>query len=411
MDSTDRIGRSARTRQPRSHAAPFAGSPAAPSAASPGASPAGAAPDRPLRRALVLQGGGALGSYQAGVYEALAQGDTAPPDWVAGVSIGAINAALIAGNRPEDRVARLREFWEGVSGGVAPKVPAALGVGARATVNHLSAALVATLGAPGFFRPQLLGPLLAAPGTPAALSLYDTAPLRETLLRLVDFDRLNDDGVRVSLGAVNIRTGNYAVFDNTRMRIGPEHVMASGALPPGFPPVEIDGELYWDGGVVSNTPLEFVMDAADCDLVICQVDLFSARGPVPRTLLEADEREKDIRYSSRTRLNTDAQMRLHAAKAALRRVIGQLPPELADSEDAALLHELARENSVVVVHLIYRKQPYEGGVKDYEFSRQTMLEHWSAGVADARRYLARRPARPPLPEDGGVLVIDPGRDP
>jgi NTE family protein len=368
---------------------------------------------RPAPRiAVVLQGGGALGSYQAGVYEALARHGM-EPDWVAGVSIGAINAALIAGNPPEKRMDRLRGFWErATSGLVPPRIPMRqMADGIRTTMNQMSAAMVAAFGVPGFFLPRLFGPVLAFPGSPSALSFYDTAPLRETLLNLVDFDRINHGNIRLSVGAVNILTGNTVVFDSSQMRIGPEHIMASGALPPGFPPIEIEGEPYWDGGLVSNTPLEFVLNEENVnDLMIFQVDLFSAHGPMPRNLMEADERETDIRYSSRTRLNTDANLRLHATKAAVRRLIQALPPDLAGSEDARLLRSMARENAVTVVQLIYRKRPYEGGSKDYEFSRQTMVEHWASGTADVERYVARHGSGPTLPSDGGVMVIDPGRE-
>jgi NTE family protein len=221
---------------------------------------------------LVLQGGGALGPYQAGMYEALARTKTCP-DWIAGVSTGSINAALIAGNPPERRVARLREFWEQASSGLMPTLlpHTSFSDSVHRYLNQLSATTVATFGAPGFFKRRIFAPLFAFPGSLEALSFYDTAPLRETLLRLVDCDLLNDGAVRVSVGAVNIRTGNSVVFDSVTTRIGPEHIMAPGALPPGFPPVEIEGELYWDGGLVSNTPLEFVMDAApDCDLLVCK---------------------------------------------------------------------------------------------------------------------------------------------
>ena len=284
----------------------------------------------PLRTALVLQGGGALGAYQAGVYEALAQ-HSRQPDWLAGVSIGAINAAIIAGNHPERRLERLRAFWEQSSSELSLNLPylAAAGDDFRIALNRVSAILVAALGAPGFFRPRPFGPHFAAPGTPAALSYYDTEPLRETLLRLVDFERLNGGDVRLMLGAVNISTGNNVVFDSAKTRIGPEHVMASGALPPGFPPVEIEGEYYWDGGLVSNTPLEFVLDAAEgqYDLLVMQVDLFPARGPVPRTLLEAGEREKDIRYSSRTQLATNTLCERHDVRYAINELHKLFPPK------------------------------------------------------------------------------------
>jgi NTE family protein len=337
-------------------------------------------------RVLVLQGGGALGSYQAGVFEAL-DACALRPGWVAGISIGAINAALIAGNPPELRVARLREFWDLASSAV-PAAKAAPGEQMRAIWNEMSAGWIAAFGVPGFFEPRVPPAFLYPPGAPQALSLYDTAPLRATLDRLVDFDRINAREMRLSVGAVNVRTGNFAYFDNTKQEIRAEHIMASGALPPGFPPVEIDGEAYWDGGIVSNTPLQYVLDEqGDETLMIFQVDLFSARGEMPKTVLEAVEREKDIRFSSRTRLNTDMSLTLHRAKVALGRLLEQLPPELTELEDIALVRDLARENAVSVVQLIYRSKIYEGNSKDYEFSRATMLEHWASGHADVERTL------------------------
>jgi NTE family protein len=226
-------------------------------------------------------------------------------------------------------------------------------------------------------------PLFSAPGSPGALSLYDTAPLKETLERLVDFDRINARETRLSVGAVNIRTGNFVYFDNMRERIGPEHIMASGALPPGFPPVIIGGEAYWDGGIVSNTPLQYVLDEeGERDLLILQVDLFSARGDLPRNLIEAAEREKDIRFSSRTRLNTDAALRVRNARAALGRLLEKLPKDLGEDADVQFLRGVVREPAVTIVQLIYRAKVYEGNSKDYEFSRATMTEHWASGRAD-----------------------------
>jgi NTE family protein len=209
------------------------------------------------RRVLVLQGGGALGSYQGGVYEGLAEADFRP-DWIAGISIGAINAAIIAGNAPENRLARLREFWETASATVPFTLPLPDST-VRTVFNEAAAAWTAAVGVAGFFRPRLPPAMFYPPGSPEALSYYDTAPLRATLERLVDFDRINAKEVRLSLGAVNVRSGQLVYFDNKHQTIGPEHVMASGALPPGFPPIEIEGEHYWDGGVVSNTPLQYVM--------------------------------------------------------------------------------------------------------------------------------------------------------
>ena len=211
------------------------------------------------RTILVLQGGGALGAYQAGAYEGMVEQGIAP-DWVTGVSIGAINGALIAGNPAGTRVDRLREFWDRVSSGV-PGIEVNRFDPVRIEVNRLSAATAATFGVPGFFTPRIPPALFAFDGTPQALSVYDTAPLRATLEELIDFDYLNrEGGVRLSMGAVNVRTGNSIYFDSLEGKLTPEHIMASGSLPPGFPPVVIDGEHYWDGGIVSNSPLSYVLD-------------------------------------------------------------------------------------------------------------------------------------------------------
>ena len=364
------------------------------------------------RRALVLQGGGALGAYQGGIYEALDKRGLRP-DWVAGISIGAINAALIAGNPPERRVERLREFWELDSSAVPFSLPTPTERG-RQAASELGAMTAALFGAPGFFTPRVPTGLfwsqaLMGAGGSGAISLYDTTPLRATLERLVDFDLINSGAVRLSVGAVHVLTGNSVLFDNTLQTIGPEHIMASGALPPGFPPVMVDGEPYWDGGLVSNTPLEFVLEQNDQDdMIVFQVDLFNARGPMPLSLLEVDEREKDIRYSSRTRLNTTANVRLHQAKTALQMLINTLPPEVREREEVAALAALAKENAVTIVQLIYRKRPYEGGAKDYEFSRQTMLDHWACGMADIDHCASRAHLLFAKPPTAGVTLIDPG---
>src|ERR1700748_2194025 len=349
-------------------------------------SPAPASTPAKAERVLVLQGGGALGSYQAGAYQALSHHDF-EPDWVAGISIGAINAAIIAGNEPQKRVARLKEFWEQCSSPV-PWNPILKGERSRTVFNETSAALIATFGVPGFFSPRIPPAPLWPQGSPQSLSYYDTAPLKKTLERLVDFDRINDLKCRLSVGAVGITTGNFRYFDNVEFKregklIGPEHIMASGALPPGFPAVLIEGEYYWDGGIASNTPLDFVLDTeTDRDLLIFQVDLFSARGLLPETLLEAAEREKDIRYPSRTRMNTDKNRQIHNARKAVLDLIGKLPADLQHDPSVEYLRKVAKENTVTVVHLIYKSKNYETNSKDYDFSHVAMVEHWNAGVRD-----------------------------
>ena len=338
------------------------------------------------RRVLVLQGGGALGSYQAGAYQALCHNDF-EPEWIAGISIGAINAAIIAGNPREKRVERLKEFWEMVSSPVSWS-PFTSGDRGRSYFNETSAALIATFGVPGFFAPRFPPAPLWPPGSPQSQSYYDTTPLRATLERLVDFDRINDLKTRLSVGAVGVASGNFRYFDNFEFKklgkkIGPEHIMASGALPPGFPSVVIEGEHFWDGGIASNTPLDYVLDEeVTNDLLIFQVDLFSARGPLPTSLLEAAEREKDIRYSSRTRMNTDKNRQVHNTRQALRDLIGRLPDDLKNDPSVEILREAAKENTVTVVHLIYRSKNYESSSRDYDFSHVGMVEHWRAGERD-----------------------------
>jgi NTE family protein len=360
------------------------------------ANPAPATTPAKAQRVLVLQGGGALGSYQAGAYQALCRSDF-EPNWIAGISIGAINAAIIAGNEPAKRVARLKEFWEMVSSG-SPWVPVPITKGdrERSLYNETSAAVIATFGTPGFFTPRIPPAPLWPKGSPEAQSYYDTAPLRRTLERLVDFDRINDLKCRLSVGAVGVTSGNLKYFDNVEFnklgkRFGPEHVMASGALPPGFPSVVIDGEHYWDGGIASNTPLDYVLDRETTnDLLIFQIDLFSARGPLPETMLEAAEREKDIRYSSRTRMTTDKNRQIHNARKAVRDLIEKLPGDLKDDPSVTYLREAAKENTVTVVHLIYRSKNYETSSKDYDFSHVALVEHWDAGVRDVHRSMQHK---------------------
>ena len=362
--------------------------------------------------ALLLQGGGALGAYQGGVYEALAEANILP-DWIAGISIGAINAAIIAGNPPNSRVDRLREFWTQVtldapwhwSG--TPFTDSMNSDHTRNFLNQVNASFAAVFGANGFFSARPLAPWLQAGGTLAATSIYDTGALKTTLERLVDFDRINAGMTRFSAGAVNVRTGNLVYFDSTTHTIRPEHILASGALPPSFPAVEIDGEHYWDGGLVSNTPLQYVIECgARQDTLVFQVDLWSARGQIPRNMADVVTRQKEIQYSSRTRASTDQFKSLHRLQRELAALLNRLPEDLRVHEDVRLLRTAASHNVHNLVHLIYRARDYEGHSKDYEFSRLSMQDHWRAGYHDALRTL-RHPevlARPTSAD--GVSTFD-----
>jgi NTE family protein len=424
--------------------------------------------------ALLLQGGGALGAYQAGVYEALSEAHL-DPDWVAGISIGGINAAIIAGNPPEARVEKLRKFWElvtasplwGGAGALAsaakshpardlidhatsmaafigamglalgsdkpveahadelrafwenvtanagwfrafdPALPAVRGDLARGLANQMSAGLALLRGAPGFFAPRLPIPWLQPPGTLEATSYYEPAPLKATLERLVDFDRIDAGETRFSAGAVNVATGNFVYFDNTWHSIRPEHVMASAALPPGFPAVEIEGEYYWDGGLVSNTPLQWVLESEPRqDTLAFQVDLWSAHGDFPRTMSEVMTRQKEIQYSSRTRANSDHFKYTQRVRNALSSLLEKLPEDLGDGPEIAVLRPIADHKVYNLVQLIYRSKGYEGDSKDYEFSRTSMEEHWRAGYHDTTRTL-RHPEVLERPKSlDGVFTFD-----
>jgi len=361
--------------------------------------------------ALVLQGGGALGAYQAGVYEALAEADI-EPDWVAGVSIGAINAAIVAGNEPAARVGKLKSFWQQITANplldlITATAVTPTGDHARTLFNQISASYAVMAGSMGFFGLRLPPPWLQPNGSLGATSYYETKQLKSTLERLVDFDRINAGAMRFSVGAVNVRTGNFVYFDNQEHTIRPEHVIASGALPPGFPAVEIDGEFYWDGGLISNTPLQWVVEqGARQDTLAFQIDLWSARGELPGNLADVVMRQKEIQYSSRTRANTDQFKKSQRARKTLGGLLAKLPPDLLASEEACALRSMADDHVYSLVHLIYRGRHHEGHSKDFEFSRLSMEEHWRAGYHDAVRTL-RHPEALQRPRNlEGVSTFD-----
>ena len=363
--------------------------------------------------ALLLQGGRALGAYQAGVYEALAEADL-HPDWVAGTSIGGINSAIIAGNPREARVAKLREFWEivshspfGLEGNLASSLPK--GDAGRAFAQHMSASTASMLGVPGFYAPRFPSPLFQPPGTLEATSLYDTTPLKATLERLVDFDLINSKShdVRLSLGSVNVRSGELVYFDTTTDIIRAEHVMASGAIPPKFPAIEIDGEHYWDGGVVSNTPLEWMARQHPPDTLAFQVDLWAAPGPFPKNLSEVMTRMTEIMNSSRTTYNTRGYKELNQARSTLARWLEQVPEEFKQGEDAKYLMSVAKRQVHHLVNLVYRPTSPEGASKEDEYSRKSIEERWLAGYRNTVHVLRH----PEVLEraagcDAGIFVFD-----
>ncbi|MCW5745758.1 MAG: patatin-like phospholipase family protein [Alphaproteobacteria bacterium] len=376
----------------------------------PDAAAGGWRPERCQRVALVLQGGGALGAYQAGVYQALHEAGI-EPDWVSGVSIGAVNAAIIAGNRPEDRVARLRTFWERITD--RPVWPYALPDGDifRQAFNATSALMSMTLGQPGFFSPHVPGPWLSPAGARAATSYYDNTPLHDTLRELVDFERINRGAVCFSVGAVNVVSGNFYYFDNRHETIGPEHVMASGALPPGLPMVRVGTDLYWDGGIVSNTPLQHLLDNDDgANALVFQVDLFSARGTLPRDMQDVLGRQKEIMYSSRTRYTTDVYRQLQVLKKRLYAALVRVPEAELSDADRQLMRQFADLPEITILHLIYQRKAYEGHARDYEFSAASMHEHWQSGYDDTKRTLKRKDWLVIPPDGAGIVVHDVHRE-
>jgi NTE family protein len=344
---------------------------------------------------LLLQGGGALGAYQAGAYEGMVEAGIVP-DWVVGISIGGINAALIAGNPPGRRVERLREFWTRVSSH-APLVPPPWFDPVRPILNQMSATASIMWGVPDFFSPRVPPPAFYLPHEkPEDLGYYDTRPLRQTLEELVDFNLINRKQPRLSLGTVNLKTGTSLYFDNHDMRIGPDHVRASGALPPGLPPVEVHGEYYWDGGIVSNSPLMYVLENLPrMRALVVQVDIFRAEGELPQDMDEVQRRNLDIRFSSRMPLGMERIKKLAEMKAALTRLLGKLPPSFKSDPDVQKLAPIRDVGEMTIARLTNRGLSHAGYSMDYEFSRATVKELWATGLDDVRRSVAEIEAMRP----------------
>jgi len=350
--------------------------------------PGGGGPRGPQQVVLVLQGGGALGAYQAGVYEALQEAGI-EPDWVIGTSIGAINAAVVAGNAPVDRLPRLREFWARVAHD--PVLETWAGLTGLGSVLPRWATLAG--GVAGFFRPNpaaFLG--WHVPLTAERAGYYSTAPLAETLAALIDPARLNAGAPRLTVGAANVRTGEMRYFDSRGMPLDLRHVMASGALPPAFPAVRVEGELWWDGGILSNTPVECVFDDDPRrDSLVFAVHIWNPQGPEPQTIAQVLHRQKDLQYASRAASHVRRQQQIHR----LRRVISELAsllPEEARSDPR--VRELAAYGCPTVMHVVRLLAPgldSEDHAKDIDFSRAGIRARWEAGLADTRRALAARP--------------------
>ncbi|MCC2624770.1 MAG: hypothetical protein K0R14_643 [Burkholderiales bacterium] len=356
----------------------------------------------------VFQGGGALGSYQVGAFEALSEhGYT--PDTVIGISIGAINAAIIAGNQPDMRKQRLYEFWDKIT--TKMPFPMKANLGLAKFHNWVSAASSLTMGQKGFFVPKILDPIAMLDSTPDQLSFYDTSPLRETLLELVDFDYLNKGKIRLCMGAVDLESGEFVFFDNTQTEITPEHIMASCALPPGFPPIKIGERYYIDGGVFSNTPLSKVIDdfattERDVKNILCfMIDLFPLKGLLPHSMDGLMERVKDIRYSSHAkRANA-----LYATTQNLSHAIHFLTSKMTNAQlkDKAVqdIIKLGYAHRLDIIHLIYRSEKgTELASKDYEFSEESAIKHRKLGYINTMNMIEAEEKEWLKAHDTGVTV-------
>lgn len=344
------------------------------------------------RIALALEGNGALCAYHAGVYEALHEAGI-EPEWIAGESMGAMVGAVIAGNPIERRIDALRALWATFAQHSWPSTqlfPWPIG-------DWLGAAY----GVPGLYSPSLPGPL--AGGT----AFYDLSPARATLERYIDFDRLNDREIRFAAGAVNAATGNFTYFDNAYMRIGPEHVLASMALPPGFPAIQIDGQSYWGAALVSSTALQHVLDGfGDRALVVFQPYLLAVSDRLPRSLHEVNAKQRAISLTSRARFIADYYANMQWMRRKLRHVLERLPEDARTQEEKDLLNGLVSQPRVSLVNLVYRRQDDDVVFAPHNFSQNAIAEHWARGRSDTERALGRDVLTPKPEGDGGIAIYD-----
>jgi NTE family protein len=335
---------------------------------------------------LVLQGGGALGAYQAGVYQALDEAGV-EPDWVIGTSIGAINAGIIAGNRPENRLPHLREFWHRMRHSPAMQMLAGIPGWGTMAAN----AMTVFGGLPGFFRPNTAA-CLGLPLTPETAGYYSTAPLEATLQDLIDPEVLSACTTRLTVGAANVRTAAMRYFDSRNTPLTIRHIMASGALPPAFPPIRIDGELYWDGGILSNTPVEAVFDDNPRRSgLVFTVNIWQPNGPEPRNILGVMSRQKDLQYASRASAQVLRQKQIHRLRHVIAELARKLPAEVQDSAEVRQLAAYGCLTRMHVVRLLAPALAGEDHTKDIDFSAEGIRNRWKAGYADTLRVLEQQP--------------------
>lgn len=360
---------------------------------------------------LLLQGGGALGAYQVGVFKAFHEQDF-KPDWIIGTSIGAINSAIIAGNRPKERFKKLEQFWDKISTKMPPIPPTLNNQLIKKWQNHLAAQIAEWYGQPGFFKPRLINPWFGIDTTVNQLSFYDTEELRETLLEVINFDLINEKKIRLSMGAVHISTGCLIYFDNTQIEIKPEHVMASSAFPPGLPAVCIDGQMYWDGGIHSNTQINLLVTEMKPVRTLCvTVHLFDSYGIRPNTMDEVLKRQKDINYSSHHRQFIQMYRNIHNLRNAIHVLSECLSKEKLKDPQIKKLTNLGQKGLIHLMRFHYEGQEYDLSSKDYNFSWPSILEHIQNGYLDASNTLKDPPWRKPVKGDLGLYLHEVSRNP
>lgn len=341
------------------------------------------------RIACVFQGGGALGAYQVGAFQAIHERGYVP-NYLTGVSIGAINCSIIAGNAREKQVEKLMEFWNTITPNTwHDHFSHFNGIDLFRHVNNsISAMHSVFLGLDGFFKPRYLIPNEFSSDTPDNLSYYDTSELRKTLEKLIDFERINSKEVTLCLGAVNVASGEMTFFNNQLMTITPDHIMASCSLPPGFPATKIDNEYYWDGGIYANTPLVTVLDALPEEDTLCfVVDCYSLKGRLPETMDQIEERQKDIRYASHSRRLTNVYGSRQNLQAAITLLAQHLTPEAQNDPEIQKIVQLGNQKRFSVVHIIYRGTPFAHSFKDYNFGRSVINLRLKTGYENAMRVL------------------------
>lgn len=359
--------------------------------------------------ACTFQGGGALGAYQTGVLHALDEAGYYP-NWFVGTSIGAINAAIAAGNPEHLRIERMYEFWDSIAThNIIPAYELRDNVVMRQLEHLLSSHSSMFFGQPGFFKPRFpLVPELGLNHTADTISYYDTSPLRRTLEQFVDFDRINSNKVtRLSVGAVEISSGEMIYFDSYNEKIGPEHIMASGALPPGFPAIEVNGKFYWDGGISNNTPISYVLSNPQQKHVLCfMVNLFNSYGLNPTTLDEIMQRKKDIEFSSKFNKIVAMYQQIHELKNSIHMLTRFILPEKRSNPELKLCMSRGHQSTISLVHFLYKQDISELSSKDYEFSYKTIKERISKGYHDGKKAVKVAPWLEPVSATEGIAIHD-----